>query len=167
MVTVEVSVRNAGRGTEFDRTPMRAYTTTNERRIVSGAPVRSARIAEACEGYAARVRYRCVTLRDLCAVAGVSERRVRHAFYDCYGTSPTAHLRAAALHEVRHALLKDSPVRDPVTRAASDFGFRHLSRFASQYRALFGESPSETLARRRTRPHDAMPAVRPQRNVVR
>ena len=57
----------------------------------------------------------------------------------------------AALREVRRALLDGPFARDPVTRAASDFGFWHLSRFAGQYRALFGESPSETVARARAR----------------
>ena len=48
------------------------------------------------------------------------------------------------------AELLDAPaMRDAVTRAASDFGFWHLGRFAGQYRALFGEAPSTTLARAR------------------
>ena len=62
--------------------------------------------------------------------------------------SPTTYLRVAALHEARRPLLDRGPVRDPVTRAASDFGLWHLSRFAAQYRALFGEPPSATVARR-------------------
>ena len=65
--------------------------------------------------------------------------------------SPTAYLRVAALLEVRRALTEDPSARDAVTRAASDFGFWHLGRFAGHYRALFGESPSETVARARTR----------------
>ena len=100
-------------------------------------------IARACEDHAARARYQGVTLADLCVAADASERRVRYAFYECYGMSPTAYLRVAALHEVRHALIEGPPVRDAVSRAASDFGFWHLGRFAAQYRALFGESPSD------------------------
>ena len=90
-----------------------------------------------------------MTLSDLSAAASVSERRVRDAFSDCHGMSPTAFLRVAALLEVRRALLAAPTVRDAVTRAASDYGFWHLGRFAGQYRALFGESPSITLARAR------------------
>ncbi len=108
----------------------------------------SVRIARACEEHAAAARYQGVTLADLCAASAVSERRVRQAFYETYGMSPTAYLRIAALHEVRNALLSGPPVRDAVSRAASDFGFWHLSRFAGEYRALFGESPSATLERR-------------------
>ena len=108
----------------------------------------SVSIARACEEYAARERYQGVTLADLCVTTGASERRVRDAFYECYGMSPMAYLRIAALHEVRHALIEGPRVSDPVSRAAFDFGFWHLSRFASQYRALFGESPRTTVCRR-------------------
>jgi AraC-like DNA-binding protein len=113
------------------------------------ARLNSVHIVGTCEEYAARSHYQSVTLADLCQASGVSERRIRHAFYECYGMSPTAHFRVAALTEVRRALLEESPMRDAVSRAASDFGFWHLSRFAGQYRALFGESPSETYARAR------------------
>ena len=107
----------------------------------------SARIAGVCVDYARRERYQGITLTDLCAVAGVSERRVRGAFYEVYGTSPTSQLRKLALSEVRRALFKGSTARDAVTRVATDFGFAHLSRFAGQYRAAFGESPSMTVRR--------------------
>ena len=109
----------------------------------------SLRIVRACVRYAASVRYQRVTLDDLSSAAHVSERRVRDAFSDCLGVSPTAFLRVAALLEVRQTLLDAPAMRDAVTRAASDFGFWHLGRFAGQYRALFGEAPSTTLARAR------------------
>ena len=125
-------------------------------RFAPRAPARrvrpaSLRIVWRCMQYAASVQYQKVTLSDLSAVAGVSERRVRDAFNDCHGMSPTCFLRVAALREVRRTLLDYPFARDPVTRAALDFGFWHLSRFAGQYRTLFGESPSETVARTRAR----------------
>ena len=111
----------------------------------------SVHIVWACKRYAASVRYQRVTLNDLSKAAGVSERRVRDAFCDCHGMSPTAYLRVAALREVRRTLLEGPLVRDAVTRAALDLGFWHLGRFAGHYRSLFGESPSETVARARAR----------------
>ena len=113
--------------------------------LVPHTRLNSVHIAHVCEDHAARKRHHGITLADLCDASGASERRVRHAFHECYGMSPTAYLRIAALHEARRALLTGPPTRDAVSRAASDFGFWHLSRFAGQYRALFGESPSETL----------------------
>ena len=109
----------------------------------------SRRIVDACIEYAEGVQWRQVTLASLCAVSGASERRVRDAFYDCVAMSPTAYLRVTALHAVRRALVERPHTRDVVSRAASDFGFWHLSRFAGQYRAVFGESPSETVMRAR------------------
>ena len=103
-------------------------------------------IVALCEEYAASSHYQSVTIADLCRASGASERRVRNAFYECYDMSPTAYLRLVALNEVRHALLEEPSTRDAVSRAASDAGFWHLSRFAGQYRALFGETPSETVS---------------------
>jgi AraC family ethanolamine operon transcriptional activator len=114
--------------------------------------LRSVAIVRACEEYAADVRYQGVTMADLCRVVDKSERRVRTAFGDCYGMSPVAYLRIAALHEVRRTLLNDPVTRDLVSRTACDFGFWHLGRFAGQYRALFGELPGTTIEHRR---HDA------------
>jgi AraC family transcriptional regulator, ethanolamine operon transcriptional activator len=108
----------------------------------------SERIVAICAEYASQERYHSVTLADLCGVSGVSERRVRYAFSDCLDTSPTAHMRTAALHEVRRTLLEGDLAHDAVTRAACDHGFGHLSRFAGQYRELFGERPSATVAGR-------------------
>ena len=78
-----------------------------------------------------------MTLAGLCAASGVSERRVRSAFYECYQMSPTAYLRVAALNAVRRELVEGPRLRNAVSRAATDWGFWHLSRFAAQYRALF------------------------------
>jgi AraC-like DNA-binding protein len=91
----------------------------------------------------------------LCEASGVSERRVRSAFYECYQMSPTAYLRVAALNAVRRDLVEGPRLRDAVSHAATDWGFWHLSRFAAQYRALFGESPRHTLSHRTDRPQAA------------
>ena len=158
---VDVTLQNRQRGVGQRRSydPVSGIAT----RFARWAPARvrpaSLRIVWTCVQYAASVQYQRVTLSDLSAAAGVSERRVRDAFNDCHGMSPTAYLRVAALREVRRKLLDGPFVRDPVTRAASDFGFWHLSRFAGQYRALFGESPSETVARAKRVPHRIASAI--------
>ncbi len=127
----------------------RSLAAENDRRVHNPRTLLdSVRIVRACEDHAARARYQGVTLVDLCAASGASERWVRHAFHQCYGMAPTAYLRVIALYEVRDALLHGPAGDATVGRAASEFGFWHLSRFAGQYRALFGESPSTTLGRR-------------------
>ena len=115
----------------------------------SGSRIDSVHVVRVCEEHATHCSYQNVSLADLCDATGVSERRIRHAFYEMYGMSPTGYLRVAALNEVRHALLDVPRPRDAVSRAATDHGFWHLSRFSGQYRALFGEAPSETLERAR------------------
>jgi AraC family ethanolamine operon transcriptional activator len=119
------------------------------------ARLTSARIVRTCEDYARKWRYQDVTLAGLCEASGVSERRVRSAFYECYQMSPTAYLRVAALNAVRRDLVEGPRPRNAVSRAATDWGFWHLSRFAAQYRALFGESPRHTLSHRMDRPRAA------------
>jgi AraC family ethanolamine operon transcriptional activator len=110
----------------------------------------SMRLAEACARYAADAQYQGLTLPEMAEACGVSERRLRRAFYESFAMSPTAYLRTAALREVRRVLLEGAATRDAVTRAASEYGFWHLGRFAAQYRDLFGEQPSATAARRET-----------------
>jgi transcriptional regulator GlxA family with amidase domain len=107
------------------------------------------RIVSACLLLAENLQYHDVTMTALCGAAGASERRVRHAFVETVGVSPMPYLRSVALESVRRAL-EDNPFeRDAVTRAASDFGFSHLSRFAGHYRTQFGESPRDTVFRLR------------------
>jgi AraC family ethanolamine operon transcriptional activator len=102
------------------------------------------------------VTERVLDVPILCEASGVvSERRVRSAFYECYQMSPTAYLRATALNTVRRELVEGSRLRNAVSHAATDWGFGHLSRFAAQYRAPFGESPRHTLSHRTDRPQAA------------
>jgi len=110
---------------------------------------KSLHIVQCCVRYAESVQYQGLTLNALSTVSGSSERRVRDAFYECCGMSPTSYFRLVALCEVRRRLVALPHEYDTVARAASDYGFWHLSRFAGQYRTLFGESPHETLMRSR------------------
>ena len=94
-----------------------------------------------------------VSIAVLCQVAGVSERSLRNAFYDVRGMSPkrSARARPAGRSAARAELANGA--RGAVTTIATDHGFFELGRFASTYKAVFGESPSATLrsaaARRR------------------
>ena len=119
-----------------------------DRALTPQGRLNSVRIVKACEDFASASRDQSLTLAELAGASGASERRVRYAFYDCYKMSPIAHLRLAALDAVRAQLLQGPAMADAVTRAASDFGFWHLGRFAGQYKVLFGELPSETIAHR-------------------
>ena len=83
---------------------------------------------------------------DLCAGMDVSQRTVARAFRAIRGTTPVRYLQALRLNEARRVLMAQH-APGSVTEVATRFGFRELGRFAGEYRATFGESPSETLRR--------------------
>ncbi len=85
-------------------------------------------------------------IADLCEAAAISQRTLTRAFRAIHGTTPLRHLHSLRLAEARRALLSTASAN--VTQVAMRFGFRELGRFAVDYRAEFGESPSETLRRR-------------------
>ncbi|MGK8195309.1 helix-turn-helix domain-containing protein [Burkholderia cepacia] len=57
--------------------------------------------------------------------------------------NPVAYLRAVPLNHVRRELR----LGDSVMFTATKWGFRHLSSFAQDYRAMSGELPSATAKR--------------------
>ena len=89
-----------------------------------------------------------ITVADLVAVAGVPGRTLYKHFQDFKGASPMAYLRRARLARVRDEL-RNAAADARVAEVAGRWGFDHLGRFAGEYRRSFGESPSETLRRRR------------------
>ncbi|MFP6847839.1 MAG: helix-turn-helix domain-containing protein [Pseudomonas sp.] len=83
---------------------------------------------------------------DVCTAAGVSERALQYAFRTYVDMPPIAYLRRCRLNRVRATLRTSDPQTTTVTQIAMRFGFLHLGRFAQDYRQLFDESPSVTLA---------------------
>ena len=104
------------------------------------------RLGQACDFLAAHAR-EPIQLSDLCTELGLTGRGVEQLFRDLLGLSPIAYLRHLRLHGARQALRNTPPSSGSVKRIALEWGFWHLGRFASQYRMLFGESPSTTIAR--------------------
>lgn len=88
-----------------------------------------------------------IHLEDLCAALGLSRRGVEVMFQDSLGIGPTAFLRHQRLHGVHRALQAAPPVPGAVKESALEWGFWHMGHFSQEYRAFFGESPSETLTR--------------------
>jgi AraC-like DNA-binding protein len=89
-----------------------------------------------------------LTVRGLSRAAGASERTLRYAFSSRYGVPPKAYLKAVRLHGVRRELRSADPQTARVADTANHWGFWHMGDFAADYRRLFGELPSKTLARR-------------------
>jgi transcriptional regulator GlxA family with amidase domain len=104
-------------------------------------------IVEQVEAFLNARRSQTVPIAHLCHVVGVSERSLRNAFYDVRGMSPKQCVMRTRLDEVRRAL-RDA--RGNVTTIATNYGFFELGRFAGAYKAVYGETPSETLRRSAT-----------------
>lgn len=90
-----------------------------------------------------------VDMIALAEIAGIPVRTLYHQFQRVHGVSPMQMLRTIRLDRVRRELLAGSPSAN-VTSVALAWGFDHLGRFAASYRERFGETPRETLQRRRS-----------------
>jgi len=107
-----------------------------------------------------------LSVAELAAGVGVSERTLRDAFQECFGMGPTRYLKLWRLIQVRRVFQNIDSSESNVTKIATRCGLWELGRFAKDYRLLFGELSSETLrSRRKVRPR--VPAellrVRPER----
>ncbi|MGA3210223.1 MAG: helix-turn-helix domain-containing protein [Terriglobales bacterium] len=86
-----------------------------------------------------------LSVEQVAAAAGVSERTLRDAFQRYFGVSPVRYLNLRTLHQVRGVLKAADPSLATVTGIAAQFGVWQFGRFARDYRLLFNELPSQTL----------------------
>ncbi len=99
-----------------------------------------------------------IALADLCAASGVCTRALEYGFHDFYALGPMAYVRNLRLCRVRHDMLASDLPGESVSSAARRWSFTHMGQFSHDYRVLFGEMPSVTLARRHRESPDPMPA---------
>lgn len=88
-----------------------------------------------------------ISAYDMAKALGVSYRVLSYAFRDSLGVSPYQYILTEKLHGVRRELKSESA---SVIQSCVSFGFETPSRFARQYKRLFGELPSQTRANHRT-----------------
>jgi AraC-like DNA-binding protein len=91
-----------------------------------------------------------ITIADIAEASRIAGRTLFQYFRDFRGTSPMRYLRDARFERARDALRRAQP-GDSVSQLAMRWGFSHFGRFAIEYRKRFGESPSDTLWKRRGR----------------
>ena len=89
-----------------------------------------------------------IDISQLVSITGASARSIFQAFARARGYSPKMFLKRTRLTQARAKLQSGDP-NQSVTTTALLCGFHNVGRFASEYRAQFGELPSETLARQR------------------
>lgn len=116
-----------------------------QERLAAQCPPLAPRHVRRVEEYLLAHPHEAITPDRLAEIAGVSVRSLFLGFQRYRGISPMKFLRELRLHRVRDELLL-APEGTTVTEVALRWGFYHLGRFAQEYRALFGQSPSQTRA---------------------
>jgi AraC-like DNA-binding protein len=125
-----------------------ALTTQAGIRSRPRAVAEALRLVRAAEDLMQAQLARPIYTEELCAALGASARRLHDAFHAALGMSPHAYLKSRRLLLARRALRIRREEPELVKSVALDHGFWHLGHFARDYRTLFGELPSETLAAR-------------------
>jgi len=106
----------------------------------------------------AELPHELVSVEFICSELGISRRALQYCFQDTLGLAPAAYLRAVRFNRARRAIKEGSSV----TEAATLCGFWHFGRFSRDFRAMFGELPSETARRVGVAPRLAEPSAAAQ-----
>ncbi len=84
---------------------------------------------------------------DLAAALGVSARVLRQSCSKQLGMGPEDYLRLRRIALAHRTLRRSASQSVSVAKVAERFGFHHPGRFASKYRQIYSELPSETVRR--------------------
>jgi AraC family transcriptional regulator, ethanolamine operon transcriptional activator len=117
---------------------------TDEVRCRRGNVTVSAYLVKRCQDLIDASGETPLSILDLCEHLRVSRRTLQNSFQAVTGMRPVEYLRNLRLNAVRRRLITTSACTQNVGEVAVAMGFFHLSHFATHYRELFGESPSET-----------------------
>ena len=121
-----------------------SYTAALANRAQPAAPRHVTRAEELIRAHPER----SITIGDLVLASGVSARALYEGFRRFRATTPMAMLRMVRLEHIRAELQSGEP-NEKIIDIAYKWGIAHLGRFAAEYRARFGELPSETLRQAR------------------
>lgn len=109
-----------------------------------------------------------VYIEQICQATKIPERTLRLLFLEQFGESPMRVLRSRRLCLVHQALQAPGLGLKEIRLTAERLGFWHMGEFSTDYRKLFGYSPSDTVRRSRvrgalaglTRPSERSPVLR-------
>ncbi|NEQ41089.1 MAG: helix-turn-helix transcriptional regulator [Okeania sp. SIO3I5] len=90
-----------------------------------------------------------LTLKQLAENLESSSAALSYGFQDLFGVSPMRYLKVKVrrLNAVRQRLKASDPKSCKIAILASEFGFYSPCHFTQDYKTMFGELPSETLAK--------------------
>ena len=79
----------------------------------------------------------------------IRRSQLYNAFQKEYGITPKKYLQQLRLNAIKKELLLSDPNSVTVSGIAKKYHFRQMGHFAAGYKQLFGETPSQTLRRKR------------------
>jgi AraC-like DNA-binding protein len=88
-----------------------------------------------------------LSVREMAAHVGVTERAIQAAFKTYLGLSPCQLIRRQRMERIHHELTRDDGRSPSVFEVANRWGVQHRSTLVNGYRKVFHEAPSETRAR--------------------
>ena len=103
-------------------------------------------LVKQAQDWMARHQGQSISLAGMCREVCTSRRSLIQGFQDHLGLGPMAFLKLQRLHGVRQTLLAADPQGTTIAAVAARYGFHSAGHFARDYRLLFGELPSLTLA---------------------
>lgn len=131
---------------EFVMSSLLYTQPSNYLRMLTAARSPERRVVRAACEFIERNLSRALNVADIAEATGLSVRSLQAQFRDDLGVTPTAYVRNRRLERARADLADAAPGGGvTVTDVAARWGFSHFGRFATTYRARFGETPSHTL----------------------
>lgn len=116
----------------------RAFATADDLEIDAISIDRSTSAVAAMERYLADNLGRDLSVREVAAVAHLSERHAARLFVQRTGTPLMASLRRLRLERAAHLLLETD---DPIAQVASACGYREVRGFITAFRRHYGQPP--------------------------
>ena len=119
--------------------------------LASPATEPAPRVVRLAEEYIEASWNRAITIEELASQTNTSVRSLYAAFRKSRGYTPMAFAKSVRLQRAKKMLLEANQ-RTSVSAIAFKCGFGNLGHFARDFRTMFGELPSELLARTRRGP---------------
>jgi AraC-like DNA-binding protein len=98
------------------------------------------------ENYIETHKSRPIMISELARGTNISGRSLYRMFQERFNLSPKAYLNTIRLNGVNNELREKSSCGKTISQIANSWGYWHMGQFASDYKKLFGELPSETLS---------------------
>jgi AraC family ethanolamine operon transcriptional activator len=91
-----------------------------------------------------------LTLERICASTNCRARSLIYSFKEWFGVGPITYLKILRLNAV-HRRLKETRGDVRIFDVATDFGFWHMGHFSTNYKRMFGVTPTQTIWAARSR----------------